>query len=56
MEAGDGCAIRAFASLFPQELPVAIVNSRAVRRFAESMGRREQGAAIDAGMIAGCAR
>jgi len=52
MEATGGDEQQAFAGLSQQALPVAILNPRAVRRFAESMGRLEKTDAIDAGMIA----
>jgi transposase len=52
MEATGGYERQAFAGLSQQALPVAILNPRAVRRFAESMGRLEKTDAIDAGMIA----
>ena len=52
MEATGGYERQAFAGLSQQDLPVAILNPRAVRRFAESMGRLEKTDAIDAGMIA----
>jgi transposase len=52
MEATGGYERQAFAGLSEQALPVAILNPRAVRRFAESMGRLEKTDAIDAGMIA----
>jgi transposase len=52
MEATGGYEQRTFAQLSEQGLGVAILNPRAVRRFAESMGRLEKTDAIDAGMIA----
>ena len=52
MEATGGYEQRAFALLWAEGLPVAIVNPRAVRRFAEGMGLVEKTDAIDAGMIA----
>ena len=52
MEATGGYEQRAFAQLSEQGLPVAILNPRAVRQFAQSMGRLEKTDAIDAGMIA----
>jgi transposase len=52
MEASGGYEQRAFAHLSGHGLPVAIVNPRAVRQFAQSMGRLEKTDAIDAGMIA----
>ena len=52
MEATGGYEQQAFAGLSEQGLPVAILNPRSVRKFAESMGRLEKTDAIDAGMIA----
>ncbi len=52
MEATGGYEQQAFAQLSEQDLPVAIVNPRAVRQFAQSMGRLEKTDTIDAGMIA----
>jgi transposase len=52
MEATGGYEQQAFTGLSEQDLPVAILNPRAVRRFAQSMGRLEKTDAIDAGMIA----
>jgi transposase len=52
MEATGGYEQRAFAQLSEQGLPVALLNPRAVRQFAQSMGRLEKTDAIDAGMIA----
>jgi transposase len=52
MEATGGYEQQAFAHLSQQGLPVAILNPRAVRQFAQSMGRLEKTDAIDAGMIA----
>jgi transposase len=52
MEATGGYEQRAFAQLSEDGLPVAIVNPRAVRQFAQSMGALEKTDAIDAGMIA----
>jgi len=52
MEATGGYEQRAFQLLWAEQLPVAIVNPRAVRRFAEAMGLVEKTDAIDAGMIA----
>ena len=52
MEATGGYEKLAFARLSEQGLPVAILNPRAVRQFADSMGRMEKTDAIDAGMIA----
>jgi transposase len=52
MEATGGYEQQAFAQLSEQGLPVAIVNPRAVRQFAQSMGSLEKTDAIDAAMIA----
>ena len=52
MEATGGYERRAFTQLSQQDLPVAILNPRAVRQFAQSMGRLEKTDSIDAGMIA----
>jgi transposase len=52
MEATGGYEQQAFAQLSEQGLGVAIVNPRAVRQFAQSMGRLEKTDRIDAGMIA----
>jgi transposase len=52
MEATGGYEQRAFAQLSEQGLGVAVVNPRAVRQFAQSMGSLEKTDAIDAGMIA----
>jgi transposase len=52
MEATGGYEQRAFAQLSEHGLAVAIVNPRAVRQFAQSMGWLEKTDAIDAGMIA----
>jgi transposase len=52
MEATGGYEQQAFAQLSEQGLPVAILNPRAVRQFAQSMGLLEKTDAIDAGMIA----
>ncbi len=52
MEATGGYERRAFAQLSEQGLPVAILNPRAVRQFAQSMGSLEKTDRIDAGMIA----
>jgi transposase len=52
MEATGGYEQLPFAQLSQAGLPVAIVNPRAVRQFAQSMGRLEKTDAIDAGMIA----
>jgi len=50
-EATGGYEQQAFAQLSETGLPVAILNPRAVRKFAESMGRLEKTDRIDAGMI-----
>ena len=52
MEATGGYEQQAFAQLSDQGLPVAILNPRAVRQFAQSMGSLEKTDRIDAGMIA----
>jgi transposase len=52
MEATGGYEQQALAQLCGQGVPVAILNPRAVRQFAQSMGRLEKTDAIDAGMIA----
>lgn len=52
MEATGGYEKQAFALLSEQGLGVAILNPRAVRRFAESMGQMEKTDRLDAGMIA----
>jgi transposase len=52
MEATGGYEQRAFAQLSEHGVPVAVVNPRAVRQFAQSMGALEKTDAIDAGMIA----
>jgi len=52
MEATGGYEQQAFAQLSAAGLPVAILNPRAVRQFAQSMGRLEKTDRIDAGMIA----
>lgn len=52
MEATGGYEKQSFAQLSEQGLPVAILNPRAVRQFALSMGRDEKTDAIDAGVIA----
>jgi transposase len=52
MEATGGYEQRGFAQLSEQGLPVAVVNPRAVRQFAQSMGALEKTDAIDSGMIA----
>ena len=52
MEATGGYERQAFALLTGQGLPVAILNPRSVRQFANGMGRLEKTDRIDAGMIA----
>ena len=52
MEATGGYEQLAFAQLSEQGLPVAILNPRAVRQFAQSMGSLEKTDRIDAAMIA----
>jgi len=52
MEATGGYEQRAFTQLSEHGLAVAVVNPRAVRQFAQSMGALEKTDAIDAGMIA----
>jgi transposase len=52
MEATGGYEQQAFAQLSGQGLAVTILNPRAVRQFAQSMGSLEKTDAIDAGMIA----
>jgi len=52
MEATGGYEQQAFAQLSQQGLPVAILNPRAVRQFAQSMGSLEKTDRIDASMIA----
>jgi len=52
MEATGGYEQQCFAQLSEQGLPVAILNPRAVRQFAQSMGSLEKTDRIDAGMIA----
>jgi transposase len=52
MEATGGYEQQALAQLCGQGLGVAILNPRAVRQFAQSMGRLEKTDRIDAGMIA----
>jgi transposase len=52
MEATGGYEQQAFVQLSEEGLAVAIVNPRAVRQFAQSMGRLEKTDRIDAGMIA----
>jgi transposase len=52
MEATGGYEKQSFALLSEQGFGVAILNPRAVRQFALSMGKAEKTDAIDAGMIA----
>ena len=52
MEATGGYEQQAFAQLSGQGLAVTILNPRAVRQFAQSMGLLEKTDRIDAGMIA----
>lgn len=52
MEATGGYEKPAFTQISAQGLPVAILNPRAVRHFADSMGRLEKTDALDAAMIA----
>lgn len=52
MEATGGYEQQAFGWLSQQGLAVAILNPRAVRQFAQSMGRLEKTDKIDPGMIA----
>ena len=52
MEATGGYERLAFGLLWAAQLPSAIVNPRAVRRFAEAMGLLEKTDRIDAGVIA----
>ena len=52
MEATGGYEQQAFVQLSQQGLPVTILNPRAVRQFAQSMGSLEKTDRIDAGMIA----
>lgn len=52
MEATGGYEQQTFALLSQQGLPAAILNPRAVRQFAKSMGSLEKTDRIDAGMIA----
>lgn len=56
MEASGGYEKLAFAMLWAEEIPVAILNPRSVRKFAEGMGYLEKTDAIDAGLIAFFAR
>jgi transposase len=52
MEASGGMEQPAFLALWERGQPCAIANARAVRRFAEAMGRLEKTDRIDAEMIA----
>lgn len=52
MEATGGYEQQCFMELSQAGLPVAILNPRAVRQFAQAMGRLEKTDRIDAGMIA----
>jgi len=52
LEATGGYERLAFALLWGAGIPAAIVNPRAVRRFAEAMGFLEKTDRIDAGIIA----
>lgn len=52
LEATGGYEKQPFVQLWAQGLPVAILNPRAVRRFAEAMGLLEKTDRIDAGVIA----
>jgi transposase len=52
MEATGGYEKQPFAGLWAHGLPVALLNPRAVRRFAEGMGLLEKTDRIDAGIIA----
>jgi hypothetical protein len=52
MEATGGYKTRAFALPWAHGLPVALLNPRAVRRFAEAMGLLEKTDRIDARVIA----
>lgn len=52
LEATGGYERRAVAELWAAGLPVAILNPRAVRQFAQSIGRLEKTDRIDAGVIA----
>jgi transposase len=52
MEASGGYEKQSFALLWAQGWPVALLNPRAVRRFAEGMGLLEKTDRIDAGVIA----
>jgi transposase len=52
MEATGGYERLPFAQLWAADVPVALVNPRSVRRFAEAMGALEKTDKIDTGMIA----
>lgn len=52
MEATGGYEKQAFTLLWAHRVPAAVVNPRAVRRFAEGMGVLKKTDQIDAGMIA----
>jgi transposase len=52
MEATGGYERQPLVQLWAEQLPVAVVNPRSVRRFAEGMGVLEKTDHIDAGMIA----
>jgi transposase len=52
MEATGGYERQAFALLWARGLPVALLNPRAVRRFAQGMGLLEKTDRLDAGVIA----
>jgi transposase len=52
MEATGGYERLPFAQLWAADVPVALVNPRSVRRFAEAMGALEKTDRIDTGMIA----
>ena len=52
MEATGGYERLPFAQLWAADMPVALVNPRSVRRFAEAMGALEKTDKIDTGMIA----
>lgn len=52
LEATGGYERQAFALLWAHGLPVALLNPRAVRRFAQGMGMLEKTDRLDAGMIA----
>jgi transposase len=52
VEATGGYERQPFALLWARGLPVAVLNPRAVRRFAEGMGLLEKTDGIDAGVIA----